>query len=232
MRRAFQLWNGWEPPPAMCTLSRSAARTTASRSARSSFTSDSWRWCTEEFNSIMLSVISGFTAPGCPFFSSSPIRSAASRARLKSRAFSICSSSSVPMDSGDEGLKSRDSLMAAALLLRFARMPESELDGERAYELHDQRRREHDGSELGGELRVETRRAVHHGEREPRHRRQRETQQARRAGPHAGEISEAHHAERFSREAGQYVNQPQRTAGGELQRLERGARHYEQHDEK
>ena len=48
---------------------------------------DGWTVCerireTSDVPIIMLSVISGFTAPGCGVFSSRPIKSAASRARL------------------------------------------------------------------------------------------------------------------------------------------------------
>jgi hypothetical protein len=64
------------------TFSRCAARATASRIARSSFTSDSCVAWIEELSSIMLSVISGLIAPGCPTFPSNSSRSAASRARL------------------------------------------------------------------------------------------------------------------------------------------------------
>src|SRR3954470_11746615 len=196
MRRSAQSWNGWAPPPAMRTLSTRASCTTASRTFSNSSRRVVALACTELFSSTMLSVISGFTAPGSLRLPSRRNSSSASRAKSKSCGRTSCSSSSTPNVSGADALKASSSIG-----MRLARAAQGELRRERAEELEDHHRRQHHRSELAAERRIEERGVPHHHHRRARKRKQAEREQAGAAGADAGKRAEAQQRDGFAEEA-------------------------------
>src|ERR1051326_2705886 len=185
MRRSAQSWNGCEPPPAMRTLSTPASRTTASRTVSNSSRRVSALACTELFSSTMLSVISGFTAPGSLRLPRRRRSSSASRARSKSCGRTSCSSSSTPRVSGADAAKA-----VSSIRVRLARPAQRELGGERAGELENPHGGQVHRGELTPEGGVEKGRVAHHHDCRAGGGKQGKRQQAGAAGADAGEGSE------------------------------------------
>src|ERR1044071_6477113 len=226
MRRSAQSWNGCEPPPAMRTLSTRASCMTASRTFSNSSRRVTAPACTELFSSTMLSVISGFTAPGSLRLPSRRKSSSASRARSKSCGRTSCTSSSTPTVSGAETAKASSSIG-----MRLARPAQGELGGERADQLEDHHRGQHHRGELAPERGIEQRGVAHHHHRRTRKRKQAEREQA--AGPDAGEGAEAEQRGALAEEAHQDERRDRRhRRDAERRELEARADQHEQgHEE-
>src|SRR6185503_9591923 len=228
MRRSAQSWNGCEPPPAMRTLSTRASCSTASRTVSNSSTRVAALACTEVFSSTMLSVISGFTAPGSLRLASRRSSSSASRARSKSCGRTSCSSSSTPTVRGAEAPKASSSIG-----MRLARPAQRELRGERAEELQNHHCGQHHRRELAPERGIEERGVAHHHHCRARKRKQAEREQAGAAGADAGKGAETEQGEALAEEA-QQDERGHRRRRRDAERREPEARpdqHEENHEE-
>src|SRR5512146_546159 len=182
MRRSAHSWNGCEPPPETRRLSTPASFTTASRIATSSSRSVPWcRWI-ELFSSTMLSVISGFTAPGSLRLPSRSSRSAAPRERSRSCARRSCSSSSTPRLISAQDLKCISSTAPGSATLgprvRLAGATQRELRRKRPEQLGKRDCGEQYSAQLAAEGGGELGRVAHHPDRETRHRKQGDRQQS------------------------------------------------------
>src|SRR3954466_4018760 len=228
MRRSAQSWNGCAPPPAMRTLSTRASCTTASRT----FSSSSRRLvalvCTELFSSTMLSVISGFTAPGSLRLPSRRSSSSASRARSKSCGRTSCTSSSTPTVSGADAPKASSSIG-----MRLSRAAQGELRRERAEELQDHHRRRHHRGAPAPEGGIEKRGVAPHHHRRARKRKEAEREQAGAAGADARKEAEPEQREALTDKAQQDEGgHRRRRRDAECRELEaRADQHEEDHEE-
>src|SRR5262249_26407703 len=162
------------------TLSTRASCMTASRTFSNSSRKVIALACTELLSSTMLSVISGFTAPGSLRLPRRRRSSSASRARSKSCGRTSCSSSSTPTVSGAE----RRRRLCASGRGAGGRGRRNGVGGG-AEGLGNHPRGKSHRRELPAEGGIERDGVAHHDHRRARERNEREGEQAGAAGPDA-----------------------------------------------